>query len=98
MFRITFDRRKRDRTLKERKLKFEDAAKVFQGYTLDEIDARLDYGEERWITVGALRNKVVVIVWTPVDAETRRVISVRAADGEEQENYWRRLAEEGPLD
>lgn len=48
MFRITFDRTKRDNTWRERKLKFEDAAFVFEGFTLDGLDDRFDYGEERW--------------------------------------------------
>ena len=93
MFRITYDPGKRDRTFRERRLRLEDAAIVFEGYTLDEIDDRFDYEEERWITVGALVEKVVVIVWTPAGRNTRRVISMRAANGEEQANYWKRLAE-----
>jgi uncharacterized DUF497 family protein len=98
MFRITFDPEKRARTLRERGLNFEDAAIVFEGYTLDEIDDRFDYDEERWITIGVLREKVVVIVWTPRGGSVRRVISMRAANGEEQAEYWRRLGDEGVLD
>lgn len=71
---------------------------MFDGYTLDDIDDRFDYVEERTITVGALDEKVVVIVWTPRGENTRRIISMREANGEEQQEYWDRLAQEGPLD
>jgi uncharacterized DUF497 family protein len=98
MFRITFDPKKRAKTLKERKLDFKDASRVFDGYTLDDIDDRFDYDEERNITVGALGQKVVVIVWTEAGDNTRRVISMRQANAEEENHYWERLAEEGPLD
>ena len=29
-----------------------------------EIDERIDYGEDRWIGTGFLRNGVAVVVWT----------------------------------
>jgi len=53
--RVTFDQGKRDRTLKDRGLAFEDAAAVFEGGTLDSVDDPRDYGETRMITVGHLR-------------------------------------------
>jgi uncharacterized DUF497 family protein len=93
MFRIAFDPRKRAKTLRERALDFADAALVFEGYTLDDIDDRFEYEEERWISVGALGDRVVIVVWTPVGRNTRRVISMRAANGEEQAEYWKRLSE-----
>lgn len=98
MFRIIFDPKKRTLTLKERRLDFKDAARVFDGYTLDDIDDRFDYDEERTITIGVLGQKVIVIVWTEAGRNTRRVISMREANGEEENEYWKRLAEEGPLD
>jgi len=52
--RITFDRAKRDGTFIDRGLAFEDAAIVFAGHTLDAVDDRFDYGEERMISVGQL--------------------------------------------
>jgi uncharacterized protein len=45
---ITFDPAKRDKTLEERGLDFADAAQVFAGDVLTEIDERFDYGEVRY--------------------------------------------------
>lgn len=62
---ITFDRRKRDWTLRERGLDFAEAEIVFAGATADEVDDRRDYGEVRIITAGYLRGRMVIVVWTP---------------------------------
>ena len=51
---ITFDPAKRNQMFEERGLAFEDAAMVFEGRTLDLVDDRFDYAEERIITVGHL--------------------------------------------
>lgn len=87
---ITFDPAKRDVTLQERGLDFADAAKVFAGVTLDMVDDRFDYAEERWITTGLLDGRMVVLVWTPT-ADGRRVISMRKANDREQKRWSERL-------
>jgi uncharacterized protein len=63
--RITFDRAKRDRTLRERGLNFAHAARVFAGRTLTVEDRRRDYGEDRYIAIGYLDERMVALVWTP---------------------------------
>lgn len=50
-------------------------------------DHRFDYDEQRFITLGMLRGKVVVITTTETDEEIR-VISMRKAEqNEEQIDY-----------
>jgi uncharacterized DUF497 family protein len=87
---ITFDPAKREATLKARDLDFAKAGEVFAGLTLDFEDTRKDYGETRMITVGHLRGRMVVVVWTERDG-SRRIISMRKANAEEQEAYRQRL-------
>ena len=84
---ITFDPRKRARTLKERGLDFADAAEVFAGRHTVVLDDRRDYGESRYISAGVLRGRMVVMVWTP-RADARHVISMRYCHAEE-EALWR---------
>lgn len=91
MVEITFDPHKRHRTLVERGLDFADAVHVFAGRNYTGPDARFDYGEPRYITVGSLAGRMVVIVWTPRGA-LRRVISMRKANEREQAWYARYLA------
>ena len=90
MVRITFDPGKRDRTLFDRGLDFVEAVEVFQGDHLTFPDGRRDYGEQRLITIGRMRARMVVLVWTP-RGEARHVISLRKANDREQGRYQDRL-------
>jgi uncharacterized protein len=88
--RISFDPAKRDTPLAERGLDFRDAPTLFAGRTFDQVDDRQDYGETRFITVGRLDGRMVIVVWTPRD-ETRHIISMRKANEREQNRYAVRL-------
>jgi uncharacterized DUF497 family protein len=85
--RITFNRDKRDLTLRERGLDFADAREVFAGRHATLPDDRKDYGELRFISAGMLGDRLVVIVWTPRGA-ARRIISMRHAHDKEVRR-WR---------
>ena len=87
---ITFDPVKRAVTLTERGLDFEDAAELFRGDTLDSPDNRRDYGELRMLTVGHLRGRTVIVVWTP-RGNTRHVISMRKANAREKTRFGKRF-------
>ncbi len=87
---IEFDSEKRDKTLVERGLDFANAAKVFDGHQFTLIDDRQDYSESRFITVGKLDERMVMIVWTPRGI-TRRIISMRKCNEREQALYKNRL-------
>jgi uncharacterized protein len=87
---ITFHEGKRSWTLRERGLDFADAEIVFSGPTYSAEDTRDDYGETRIITVGLLRGRMVIVVWTPRGAD-RHVFSMRKANGREQARYRQRL-------
>jgi uncharacterized DUF497 family protein len=71
-------------------LRFEDAERVFSGPCVTFVDDRLDYGEERLITLGLLAGRLVVIAHTPRDQGTR-IISMRKGNRREQETYQERL-------
>ncbi len=67
-------------------LAFEDAEIIFAGKTLTIEDTRLNYGEPRFITLGELAGRVVVIVHTPRN-DAIRIISTRKANEREQAIY-----------
>lgn len=81
--RYTWHEPKRQTTLSQRGLDFASAEDLFAGPTFTFEDDREDYGEERWVTLGLLRSKVVVIVHTETEDEIR-IISMREADRDEQ--------------
>jgi hypothetical protein len=88
--RVTYDPRKREKTLAERGLDFEDTPKVFEGDTFDLEDDRRDYGELRYLTFGKLRDRLVAIVWTP-RGDARHVISMRKCNEREEAKFLDRL-------
>ena len=49
-------------------------------------DLRQEYSEQRFITVGLLESRMVVLVWTP-RGEARRIVSMRKANDREQARY-----------
>ena len=83
---IIFDEAKRTRTLLERGLDFTQAAQVFSGPTVTFEDTRREYGEIRWISMGLLGQRAVVLVWTP-RGDARRIISMRYAHDREAERF-----------
>jgi uncharacterized DUF497 family protein len=87
---IEFDSLKRDKTLAERGLDFANAAKIFDGHQFTLEDDRQDYSESRFITVGKLDGRMVMVVWTPRGI-IRRIISMRKCNEREQSLYKNRL-------
>ena len=66
------------------------ADEVFAGSTLTVGDDRQNYGEDRFITIGFLDGRMVILVWTPRSG-TRRIISMRKANEREQALYTPRF-------
>ena len=52
-----------------------------------DIDERENYGEDRYIGIGLLQGRVVVVVYTEPDEETIRIISLRKALSYERKYY-----------
>lgn len=80
---ISYDPAKREQTLKDRGLDFEDAPTVFSGPTVEVEDTRMDYGEKRIICFGQLEGRLIVIGYTPRGA-IRHIFSMRKANDREQ--------------
>ena len=87
---IEFDSAKREKTLLDRGLDFADAPRIFAGQHFTLADDRVDYGEERFVSVGRLVDRVVVLTWTP-RGEVRRIISMRYANEREKARYTQYL-------
>ena len=88
--RISYDPEKRKWTLTKRGLDFDDAGQVFAGVTVDAVDDRRDYGEQRWQTYGFLRERLVTVVWTDREG-ARHIISMRKCNDREQKEIGRQL-------
>lgn len=91
---VVFDPARRAKTLANRGLDFADADAdadaVIDGAVWEFVDDRVDYGEERITSIGFLRERMVVVVWTQ-RGEDRHVISMRKANQREQARYAKYL-------
>lgn len=87
---LTWDEKKRARTIDERRLDFADAELVFAGPTIEFEDTRKDYGETRTICIGFLRERMVVLVYAQ-RVKVSHIISMRKANDREQKKYRTRL-------
>ena len=87
---IHFDEAKRQATLLQRGLDMGRADEVFASETLTVEDDREDYGERRYITVGFLDQRMIVLVWTR-RSSAYRIISMRKANGREQKIFGPRF-------
>ena len=83
---ITWDHRKRERTLSARGLDFEHAGKLFHGLTLEVEDTRRDYGETRILCIGFLERRMVMVGYV-LRGTTRHVFSMRKCNAREIRRY-----------
>ena len=82
-----WDEQKNQVNIRKHGLDFADAPAVFAGVTFTFEDDRFDYEEQRFITLGILAGKVVVIAHTERDDKVR-IISMRKATKYEQKLYF----------
>jgi uncharacterized DUF497 family protein len=90
--RFEWDEAKRESNILKHGIDFTDAEKVFEGGTVTILDDRFDYGEDRFITLGLLDARVVVVIHTETDAVIR-IISARKATKNEEISYFKEVAD-----
>ena len=83
---IEFDNAKRTKTLAERGVDFADVAALDWDTALTVEDVRNSYGEQRFVTLGLIHNRLCVVAWTP-RGKALRVISLRKANARERKRY-----------
>jgi uncharacterized protein len=84
---FTWNKQKNKANVEKHGLDFADAYKVFESPMLVKLDDREEYGEDRWIGIGLMDLRVVVIVFAEPEENTLRVISFRKATTDERRRY-----------
>lgn len=92
--RFEWDEQKRKTNIRKHGFDFRDAWRVFQSPMLVALDDRRNYGEDRWIGIGMLNTRVVVMVFTERDEDTIRIISMMKATNYEQIRYGQLLRDQ----
>jgi hypothetical protein len=82
-----WDEAKNLENIRKHRIDFADVPDMFDGSMLVELDERTDYGEDRWIGIGFLRNGVAVVVWTERQGDVIRIISARRANRYERQRF-----------
>jgi len=85
----TWDPKKNRRNIAHHGIAFEDAARIFEGPTLERVDDRFDYDEVRVYAVGAVNGTEITVIYTDVSQAERRIISAWRAERHEREVYWK---------
>jgi len=82
-----WDPDKHERTRRERGFGFDYAARVFLGPTVEVVDRRRDYGEQRVRAIGEIDGRIFVVVYTDRPG-LRWIISAWKASGKDA-RLWR---------
>jgi uncharacterized protein len=85
-----WDEEKRLSNITKHGIDFISIETVFDGEIATIFDGRFEYGEDRFITFGLLDGHVVAVVHTETDTKIR-IISVRKATTNEEENYFKTI-------
>jgi uncharacterized protein len=85
--RFEWDEPKNKSNQRNHGLDFTEARRVFTPSLFVDIDDREDYGEERYVGLGLLDGRIVVVIFTQPDQDTVRVISLRKATPYERQQY-----------
>lgn len=84
---VEWDARKAAINLARHRVDFADAARIFDDRVVGALDRRTDYGEDRWIAIGVVDGRELVVVYT-VRNGVYRLISAWRATRHEREAYW----------
>jgi uncharacterized DUF497 family protein len=73
--RYSWDEEKSRRNVELHGIAFEDAARIFEGPTLERVDNRFDYGEIRVYAIGLVDGLEITVIYTDRNHDERRIIS-----------------------
>jgi uncharacterized DUF497 family protein len=83
---LEWDETKRESNLAKHGLDLAVSLELFADYFMERLDTRQDYGEDRWVALGVIRDVTVVLVYTERDGRLRP-ISLRKATAQERSIY-----------
>ncbi len=85
--RFEWDENKRISNLEKHGIDFFDAHEIWDSLMLVADDLRFNYGENRFIALGSLKNRIVACAYTTRKNKIIRIISLRKANSREVKYY-----------
>lgn len=89
--RYTWDPKKNKANVRRHAISFQDAARIFDGPTVEKVDDRFDYGEVRVYAIGLVNGVEVTVIYTDRDNDVRHLISAWRSEPHERRNYWQNI-------
>jgi uncharacterized DUF497 family protein len=87
-----WDEQKRLSNARKHGIDFRDAVEIFEGDKVLMEDERFTYGERRFVSLGLLQGRAIVVVYTE-QGDVTRIISARKATKYEQTIYLQGIAD-----
>lgn len=91
--RYSWNLEKNNLNLKRHGIAFEDARRIFEGPTVEQIDDRFEYSEIRVYAIGLVNDLEITVIYTDKNDEERRIISAWKAEPHEKRYYWKKFKE-----
>jgi len=89
--RYSWDEQKNRRNIALHGIAFEDAARIFDGPTVERVDDRFDYQEKRVYAIGIVNGLEITVIYTDRGNDERRLISAWRSEPHERRHYWRSI-------
>lgn len=86
-----WDEEKCKKNIETHGMDFVDAAELFSSPMLVIPDVRKQYGEHRYIGMGEIQGRIMVIVYTERKGDVIRIISLRKANKREQSKFKKEI-------
>jgi uncharacterized protein len=92
----TWHEKKSKQNAKLHGIAFEDAVRIFEGATVEQIDDRFDYGEHRVYAIGMVNGLEITVIYADISENERRIISAWRSEPHERRRYWKSI--QGEID
>jgi uncharacterized protein len=86
--RFTWDPAKNVSNIRRHAIGLADAARIFEGPTVERVDDRFEYGEVRVYAIGLVNGIEITVIYTDRDEDERHIISAWRAEPHERRYYW----------
>ena len=89
--RFTWDPAKNAVNVRRHGIAFQDAARIFNGPTVERTDDRFDYGEVRIYAIGLVNSIEITVIYTDRELDERHIISAWKSEPHERRYFWNHL-------
>jgi uncharacterized DUF497 family protein len=89
--RYSWGEKKNRRNVRLHGIAFQDAARIFEGPTVEKADDRFEYGEIRVYAIGLVNGLEITVVYTDRGEDERRIISAWRSEAHESRYYWQNV-------